>query len=172
MPGTQIFPLESDSLSLVNESFGQNPDGTRKKILVFAEGTIDFIGDRDYFRLALDPAGPSQNVNAYFSAVLVAKPGTSFAGILSIFDGANLLGASSNTQGAGVVVLSFEGNPINHNFVVQVSESGDDATGQYLLFLANYGSSAQLATSGNDSLIGHEGLVGATGDDTHWIPGQ
>src|SRR4051794_13708587 len=137
MPGTQIYPLESDSLGVVNESFAQNPDGTRNKILVFAEGTIDFIGDRDFFQLGLDPVGPNGSVNAYFSAVLVAKPGTSCAGVLSVFDGANLLGVSSNAQGAGVVILSFEGSPINHNFVIQVSESGDDATGDYLLFLSN-----------------------------------
>ena len=59
MPGTQVFPREPDSVTNPNESFARNAlgsviDGTRQKILVFANSSIDVVGDRDYYRLEFD----------------------------------------------------------------------------------------------------------------------
>src|SRR5829696_4748426 len=59
MPGTQVFPREPDSVTNPKESFARNAlgsviDGTRQKILVFANSSIDVVGDRDYYRLEFD----------------------------------------------------------------------------------------------------------------------
>src|SRR5215203_1500574 len=59
MPGTQVFPREPDSVTNPNESFARNAlgsviDGTRQKILVFANSSIDVVGHRDYYRLEFD----------------------------------------------------------------------------------------------------------------------
>jgi Ca2+-binding RTX toxin-like protein len=173
MPGTQIFPREPDSLTIPNQSFARNApgsviDGTRQKILVFANSSIDVVGDRDYYELEFDRVNFGAPLNAYFSVVLVPEAGTSFDGLLSLYDGTSLIASSDSTQGGGSsIFFAFEGHLGGQpNLVVEVSENGNDAIGNYTLFLANLPSRAQQGTSGNDMLSGHQGLIGGSGNDT------
>jgi Ca2+-binding RTX toxin-like protein len=161
---TQFAINEPDSFNSPNATYARLPGSEYVAYtlvpsdIMVGYGTIDYIGDRDYFNTPLPAFRTVVGVllingkthytfgeTVFYGTVtvnVVANNGSPFDGVLTLYagDGSSVV-ATGTSLGSGETFLQFNGEGAHSEYTLELQENGNDQTGAYTIFVNVVGSS-------------------------------